>query len=105
MLSSLRLDASVITASRANVTLGYFRTTGTIDPVLYASQPVVGSASGSPATRGWIGEVAVMPWLNTRLSLQYVAYGTFNGASTNYDGFGRQASDNNALYLLAWVVF
>jgi len=35
------------------------------------------------------------PWLNVRLSLQYVAYLKFNGAHSNYDGFGRDASANN----------
>ena len=45
------------------------------------------------------------PWLNVRLSLQYVAYLKFNGGHTNYDGFGRDASANNTLYLLSWFAF
>jgi hypothetical protein len=32
-------------------------------------------------------------------------YTKFNGARNNYDGSGRNASDNNTLYLLAWLVF
>jgi hypothetical protein len=36
-----------------------------------------------------------MPWLNTRFALQYVAYTKFNGSKLNYDGAGRNASDNN----------
>jgi hypothetical protein len=32
-------------------------------------------------------------------------YNKFNGAATNYDGFDRNASDNNTLYLLVWLVF
>jgi hypothetical protein len=27
----------------------------------------------------------------------------FDGASSNYDGNGRNASDNNTLYLLVWA--
>ena len=42
---------------------------------------------------------------NTKLALQYTAYSNFNGASSIYDGFGRNASDNNALYLLSWFAF
>jgi len=34
---------------------------------------------------------------------QYTMYSTFNGASSNYDGYGRSASDNNTLYLLVWT--
>ena len=50
-------------------------------------------------------ELDYLPWLNTRFTAQYVAYTKFNGASSNYDGSGRGASDNNTLYLLAWLVF
>jgi chromate transport protein ChrA len=45
-----------------------------------------------------------LPWLNTRLTAQYVVYSKFNGSSSNYDGSGRNASDNNTLFLLAWLV-
>jgi len=37
--------------------------------------------------------------------LQYVVYFQFNGAHSNYDGFGRNASENNTLYLLSWFAF
>jgi hypothetical protein len=46
-----------------------------------------------------------MPWQNLRLQAQYVAYSKFNGATTNYDGSGRNASDNNTLYLITWLLF
>ncbi len=104
-LKALRLDAGVLTASRIGLTVGYFGTTGTTDALLYPSDPVLGSATGSPDSRGVLGELSYMPWLNTRFSLQYVAYGKFNGGKSDYDGSGRTASDNNVLYLLAWVAF
>jgi hypothetical protein len=34
-----------------------------------------------------------------------VLYTEFNGAPKNYDGFGRSASDNNTLFLFAWLIF
>ena len=43
------------------------------------------------------------PWLNLRMGLQYTAYQRFNGASANYDGFGRAASDNNTLFAFLWM--
>jgi len=37
--------------------------------------------------------------------VQYTAYGRFNGASKNYDGFGRNASDNNTLFIYTWLAY
>jgi len=45
------------------------------------------------------------PLANMKLGVQYTIYTLFNGASHNYDGFGRNASDNNALFLTAWWIF
>jgi hypothetical protein len=91
--------------------LGLFDTTGTSDAGLYpastvlAPLPVVSSATNSPDSRGYVAEVNYLPWLNTKLQLQYVNYQKFNGLKQNYDGMGRSASDNNTLYLLGWVLF
>ncbi|MBS0578207.1 MAG: cytochrome C [Proteobacteria bacterium] len=100
-------------------TVGYFSTSGSADPGLYPAEPppsdsgvafssnpgVVTSANGSPDTRGWIAEVNYVPWLNVKISAQYTMYNQFNGASKNYDGVGRNASDNNTLYLLLWFAY
>ena len=45
------------------------------------------------------------PWANLRLGLQYTGYTKFNGASHNYDGEGRNASDNNTLFGFVWAAF
>ncbi|TLZ36630.1 MAG: hypothetical protein E6K24_05855 [Gammaproteobacteria bacterium] len=109
-LTTTRLWATYYYKRRIGGTLGYFSTTGSGDAVLYppnaAGGPgVVTSANGSPDTRGWIAEVNYLPWLNTKLTAQYVRYNKFNGASSNYDGAGRDASDNNAWYLLLWFAY
>jgi hypothetical protein len=84
--------------------LGVFSTTGSSDALLYPSAGgVAGNANGSPASRGFIAEVNYLPWLNTKLQLQYVGYSKFNGAATNYSGIERNASGNNTLYLLLWL--
>lgn len=83
--------------------LGYFNKTGSSDAVLYAQAAVTGSVTNSPASSGEVFELNYLPWLNTKLQLQYVHYDKFNGSSTNYDGAGRNASDNNTLYLLGWL--
>ena len=66
---------------------------------------MIGSANGDPKTSGFIGEVDLNPWENTRLGLQYIGYSNFNGGSTNYDGFGRNASGNNTMFLFCWLAF
>lgn len=104
-LNTVHLDASVLTASRVGFTLGYFSTSGTADSLQYQAAPIQGSVAGRPNSRGMIGEVSMLPWQNTRFAVQYVAYSTFNGATRNYDGAGRNANDNNVLYLLGWFLF
>ncbi len=83
--------------------LGYFSTTGDTDTLLYAPTPLAGSVTGSPDSRGYILEADYLPWDKLKISLQYIIYDKFNGARTNYDGFGRKASDNNTFYFLLWL--
>lgn len=86
-------------------TLGIFSTTGSQDANLYplGDPPgVVTSANGSPDTKGWTAQVDYLPWLNTKVSLLATQYTKFNGGENNYDGYGRNAGDNNSLYFLVW---
>lgn len=86
--------------------LGYFSIKGNADNVLYNSgAAVTGSANGSPNSSGFIWELNYLPKRDVRLMLQYTMYTRFNGARINYDGFGRDARDNNTLFLLAWLMF
>src|SRR5690348_1007421 len=105
-LTTIRFDAMYHHGQRWAATLAPFSTTGTTDAGLYApDSSAAGSASGSPDSRGLIAEWDVMPWQNFRLQFQYVAYSKFNGGTTNYNGGGRKASDNNTLYVLAWLLY
>jgi hypothetical protein len=84
---------------------GYFSTTGDTDALLYSPDPVDGSRTGSPDSTGFILEADWVFKDKYKLSAQYTMYQKFNGAETNYDGSGRNASDNNTLYLLIWLMF
>lgn len=96
-------------------TLGFFRVDGSGDPNLYPAAQFTGSATGSPNSQGWIGELDYIPfnhggpsfwaWLNVKFGLQYIYYTKFNGSSSNYDGSGRNASNNNTLFAFAWIAF
>ncbi len=104
-LKTLRVNASYYPRQWVGVTGGWFDTRGTADAGLYPEEPVEGSANGSPKTNGFVGEVDLNPWENTRLGIQYTAYANFNGAKTNYDGSGRDASGNNTLFGFVWLAF
>jgi hypothetical protein len=112
-LHTVQLWMSYYYYNLAGITLSLFNIAGSRDPKLYAPAPVSGSRTGSPNTLGGFVQLNALPfaqWLNlkwpalpmTQLALQYTFYGKFNGAGANYDGSGRQASDNNTLYLLVW---
>jgi hypothetical protein len=104
-LKTIRVGGSYYFRRTYGGGLGYFSTTGTSDAVLYAPASVTGFGNNSPNSNGWVAELNYLPWQNVKFALQYVAYKKFNGASSNYDGSGRNASDNNTLYLLGWLNF
>lgn len=104
-LNSFNAVVNLSLHSQIGFSLGYFSITGDDNAALYAPAGVSGSANGSPNSSGLIFEFDYLPWLNTKLALQYIAYSKFNGGTDNYDGSGRKASDNNNLFLLAWVAF
>lgn len=88
------------------LTIQYVQTKGDADSGLYPTgDAVTGSANNSPDSRYWTYELDYMPRDNTRFALQYVDYSKFNGGSSNYDGLGRNAKDNNTLYLYGWFMF
>ena len=104
-LDSFRLVGNYYLHSQIGFSLGYFSITGDGDALLYVPESVNGSVNGMPNSNGFLFEFDYLPWYNTKLAVQYVAYNKFNGNSTNYDGQGRDASDNNNLYLSCWVAF
>jgi len=114
-LDTFRINCHYYYKSRLGLlggSVGFFATTGSADAVLYAPGDLSGSRTGSPDSNGFILELDYLPfggeppkYFAPKFSLQYVIYNKFNGAHSNYDGSGRNASDNNTLYLLAWLNF
>jgi hypothetical protein len=86
-------------------TLAYSDVSGSGDALLYLPGPVYGFRTAGPASSSFILEATLYAWQNMMLTLQYRLYSRFNGAASDYDGFGRSASDNNTLYLLLWIAF
>lgn len=114
-IDNLTLDASYYYKKTWGLTGGVFHTGGSFDDGLYGPARDSGSLSGRPTTTGftlqgdwtpWGKEDSWgRPWANVRLGLQYTAYTRFNGGVSNYDGFGRNAGDNNTLMAFVWTAF
>jgi len=88
----------------------YFRIGGDADSLLYDSR------TGRPDSNGWVFQLNYLPFnknggpnfwprSNVKLSLQYTLYNQFNGSRRDFDGAGRDASDNDTIYLEAWIAF
>jgi hypothetical protein len=114
-LNQLRANVSYWFDNTYGLTFGWQKTWGPADPVLYSPAELTGSANSKPNSNAFIVEADwvpfgkrgswLSPWANLKIGAQYVAYTQFNGGSSNYDGFGRSASDNNTVYLFAWLTF
>ena len=113
-LNTLHLDVNYSYDQTWAGALGLFDIRGSTDLTLYGPGPLSGSANGSPDTRGYVVHAEYIPfgklqsfghpYLNIRLGLQYTGYTKFNGGTTNYDGSGRNAGDNNTLFAFVWVI-
>ncbi len=112
-LNQLQLDATIAWHQTWVGSVGWFDTTGSNNAGLFPAAEIDGSANGSPNSRGYTLQLEYVPfgktnsfgapWMNARFGLQYKGYQRFNGGSSNYDGFGRSASDNNTLFVFAWL--
>ena len=90
--------------------MGLFRTTGTGDELRYADNRTnKPNSSGYTLELNWTpfadGGRSFSPYVNLRVGLQYTGYTRFDGARTDYDGNGRNASDNNTTRLYTWLAF
>ena len=105
VLKTFKVDAHYAYRRTYGGMLQYVVTKGDSDDLRYnTGEPVMGSANGSPNSRRWIAELNYLPIQNLKLALRYTGYTQFNGAGNNYDGFGRNAKDNNSIFLLAWFL-
>ncbi len=104
-LSSVNVNAEYHFGNRVSATFGWFDNWGTADSTLYPPGGIGGSPNGSPDSNGFIGNISWWPTQNLQFSAQFTGYTKFNGGTTDYDGAGRNASDNNTFYLLGRFIF
>ncbi|HWF77908.1 MAG TPA: hypothetical protein VN694_12110 [Caulobacteraceae bacterium] len=107
-LQDFRVDGSYYWRHRYGVTVEYFNTTGSANPVIYAANRTFTPDSAGvnvqldttlfPNSNSPLG-----PRFNARIGVQYTGYAEFNGAGRNFDGFGANARDNNAVRVFIWA--
>jgi hypothetical protein len=112
-LNTVGLDVTYAYEQTWVASVGLFNTSGGSDAGLFTPAPDSGSNNGSPNSRGYVLQLEYIPfgklnsfaspWLNVRLGVQYIGYQRFNGGSSNYDGFGRSAGDNDTLFGYFWL--
>jgi hypothetical protein len=114
-LNQVRANATYYYENTYGLTLGWQYTWGRQNAALFPASPGSGSANGKPNSNAfsiegdWVPfgkqDSWARPFANMKVGIQYVVYTMFNGGSKNYDGFGRNASDNNTLYIYLWTAF
>lgn len=110
-LQFLAVNAGYTYQQTYGLSFGFNQIQGDSDAVLYA-----GSPTNTPNSEFFTAEIDYVPfgktanmqaasYFNLRFAVQYVAYTRFDGARKNYDGSGRNAGDNNTLYINTWLAF
>lgn len=100
-----RAKLTYVYQAKVGGSINYFNLSGTTNTANYDPTRVSGNVSGNPGTVGSTFELFWTPIQYVRVGAQYTAYSKFNGASQNYDGFGRNAKDNNSLFLYVWGAY
>lgn len=96
---------------------GYFNVSGSNDALLYADVAAPGSpmGMGKPNGSGLVFDISWMPWMdgspapyttaNVRFGLEYTHYLKMYGGTTNFDGNGHNANDNDTVYAYMVTAF
>jgi hypothetical protein len=109
-LNEVRADGSYYWHDAIGATISAFDISGSSNPIIYAdnrtfrpnSSGLMFQLDGTPFGRSGS---PLGPRFNMRVGVQYTVYTRFDGAHSNYDGTGRNASDNNTLRVFTWVAF
>lgn len=95
-VNSLRAKASFIYQAKYGATLSYFDVSNSSNNTFFSSQT---------GTRGWTPEIFWTPVQYVRLGMQYTMFNRVNGLSSNTDGSGRNAKDDNTLLFYVWGAY
>ncbi len=109
-LNDFTVDASYFWQNKVGATVQLFDMRGNANETVYAS-----NRTFKPDSSGVTFQLDATPWgaggspfgprFNVRVGAQYTAYNKFNGAHSNWDGAGANASDNNTLRTFLWIAY
>jgi hypothetical protein len=97
-LRSFILRGSYVYRAKYGASLAFTNVNGSADATAYPN-----SASFSPDTQLWTPELFWIPMQSLRVGLQYNYFTRYLGAANNYDGNGRNASENNTTFVYLWL--
>ena len=98
-----RIKVSYVYRAKYGASFAYFSTSGTNNPLVY--DPSGLGLAGNPGSRVLVPEIFWTPIQYVRVGAQLWRYQQLMGASANYAGDGRNASDNNTLFLYVWAAY
>ena len=98
-----RLKASYVYQAKYGASLAYYTTSGSTNPLRY--DPGALGLPGNLGSRIWVPEVFWTPVQYARLGVQFWRYSKLAGGSTNYAGDGRDAKDNNTMFIYLWAAY
>lgn len=107
-LEALNVSASYWYRNTWGAVLGEFANNGSGDALLYGDNERPNTQGGELEliwTPSGKSDSWAQPNANVRIGLQYTWYTRFSGRVANIDDAGRRASDNDTLYLYAWLAF
>lgn len=94
-VDSFRAKASYVYQAKYGATLSYFDVSNSLN----------NAGATQTGTQGWTPEIFWTPLQYLRLGVQYTLFDKVNGVSTNTDGAGRKASDDNTLLFYVWGAY
>jgi hypothetical protein len=108
-LTDMRADVAYYWRNTIGGTIQVFDITGSANPIIYSANRIP-----RPDSSGVTFQLDATPFgglpqphrrVNVQVGVQYTAYTKFDGATTNFDGAGTKASDNNTLRVFTWFMF
>ena len=109
-LDDLQVNGSYFWHNQIGATVQLFDLSGSTNETLYAV-----NRTFKPDSSGVTLQLDATPWgaggspfgprFNVRVGAQYTAYAKFNGAHSNWDNGGANASDNNTLRTFLWIAY
>jgi hypothetical protein len=97
-LNTLFAKASYVYQQKYGSSLTYRNVTGSADGFYGYTKDV-------PDSEVWTPEFFYLINQNVRVGVQFNLFTKYLGTESNYDGAGRNASDNNSTYVYLWAAF